>query len=75
MNTLAVAERAPKKERRDVTINIRASAYIRDLIDSAASILGKTRSDFILETASERLKTFSWIKPSSLLITNNTPSS
>lgn len=56
MNTLAVAERAPKKERRDVTINIRASAYIRDLIDSAASILGKTRSDFILETASEKAK-------------------
>ncbi len=56
MNTAAVAVRADKKERRNVTINIRASTYIRDLIDCAASILGKTRSDFILETASERAK-------------------
>jgi uncharacterized protein (DUF1778 family) len=56
MTATAFAERADKKERRNVTINIRASAHIRDLIDCAASILGKTRSDFILETASERAK-------------------
>lgn len=56
MSTAAVAERADDRGRRDVTINVRASAYIRDLIDCAASILGKTRSDFMLETASERAK-------------------
>lgn len=56
MTTAAIAKRADKRERRNVTINIRASAYTRDLIDRAASILGKTRSDFILETASERAK-------------------
>ncbi|WP_200155386.1 DUF1778 domain-containing protein [Chromatium okenii] len=32
-------------------MNIRAQRYQRDLIDKAAELLGKTRSDFILETA------------------------
>jgi uncharacterized protein (DUF1778 family) len=40
--------------RRDVTINVRATRQARDLIDRAATVLGKTRSDFILETARER---------------------
>ncbi len=34
-----------------VTINIRARPPQRDLIDKAAEALGKTRSDFMLETA------------------------
>jgi len=36
---------------RDININIRAQRNQRDLIDQAARILGKTRSDFMLETA------------------------
>jgi uncharacterized protein (DUF1778 family) len=33
------------------TINVRASAEVRDLIDRAAMIQGKTRTDFILEVS------------------------
>ena len=36
---------------RDININIRAKRTQRDLIDQAADLLGKTRSDFMLETA------------------------
>jgi uncharacterized protein (DUF1778 family) len=36
---------------RDQAINIRASRQQRDLIDQAASTLGKSRSEFMLETA------------------------
>ena len=36
---------------RDVTINIRAKQSQRDLIDLAAQAKGKSRSDFMLETA------------------------
>jgi uncharacterized protein (DUF1778 family) len=36
---------------RDVTINIRVYQGQRDLIDRAAEVLGKNRSDFMLETA------------------------
>lgn len=36
---------------RDVTLNIRAEARQRDLIDRAAQALGKSRSDFMLESA------------------------
>lgn len=36
---------------RDIHINIRAQRRQRDLIDQAAERLGKTRSDFMLETA------------------------
>lgn len=36
---------------RDQPINIRASRRQRDLIDQAAESLGKSRSDFMLETA------------------------
>ncbi len=36
---------------RDANINIRAKRVQRDLIDQAAALLGKTRSDFVLETA------------------------
>lgn len=37
--------------RRDTPINIRATAQQRDLIDRAARALGKSRTDFVLETA------------------------
>lgn len=39
---------------RDATINLRAKPEQRDLIDQAAAILGKNRSDFMLEAACER---------------------
>ena len=39
---------------RDATINLRALPEQRDLIDQAATLLGKNRSDFMLEVACER---------------------
>lgn len=42
---------------RDASINLRALPEQRDLIDHAASLLGKNRSDFMLEAACERAKT------------------
>jgi uncharacterized protein (DUF1778 family) len=39
---------------RDAAINLRALPEQRDLIDRAASLLGKNRSDFMLEAACER---------------------
>lgn len=37
--------------RRDAVINVRLTTKLRDLIDRAADVVGKTRSDFILESA------------------------
>ena len=42
---------------RDAAINLRAFPEQRDLIDHAAGLMGKNRSDFILEVACERAKT------------------
>jgi uncharacterized protein (DUF1778 family) len=39
---------------RDAAINLRAKPEQRDLIDQAASMLGKNRSDFMLEAACDR---------------------
>jgi uncharacterized protein (DUF1778 family) len=39
---------------RDAAINLRALPQQRDLIDKAATLLGKNRSDFMLEAACER---------------------
>lgn len=39
---------------RDVTINIRATQSQRDLIDYAAEIQGKSRSEFMLESAYQK---------------------
>jgi uncharacterized protein (DUF1778 family) len=39
---------------RDAIINLRALPEQRDLIDHAATLLGKNRSDFMLEVACER---------------------
>ncbi len=41
---------------RDAPINLRALPEQRDLIDHAANLLGKNRSDFMLEAACERAK-------------------
>ncbi|OJX33809.1 MAG: toxin-antitoxin system protein [Burkholderiales bacterium 68-12] len=42
---------------RDAAINLRARPDQRDLIDQAAAVLGKNRSDFMLEAACERART------------------
>lgn len=39
---------------RDAAINLRAHPEQRALIDSAAEVVGKSRSDFMLEAACER---------------------
>ena len=39
---------------RNTAINLRAHAEQRELIDQAASLLGKNRSDFMLEAACEK---------------------
>ena len=39
--------------RRDAVINVRVPMRVRDLIDSAADVVGKTRTDFILESATK----------------------
>lgn len=41
----------PTRAKSDTVMNVRISQSVRDLIDNAASLLGKTRTDFIVETA------------------------
>lgn len=53
----AVVERTKEvsgsEPRRDTVINVRLSTKSRDLIDRAAAVVGKTRSEFILEIVRE----------------------
>lgn len=42
---------------RNITINIRAQQRQRELIDQAAAMLGKNRSDFMLEIACREAET------------------
>jgi uncharacterized protein (DUF1778 family) len=41
---------------RDAPINLRALAEQRDLIDQAAQLLGKNRSDFMLEASCDKAR-------------------
>jgi uncharacterized protein (DUF1778 family) len=41
---------------RDAAINLRARPAQRDLIDHAAQLLGKNRSDFMLEAACDKAR-------------------
>ena len=41
---------------RDAAINLRALPEQRDMIDHAADLLGKNRSDFMLEAACDRAR-------------------
>jgi uncharacterized protein (DUF1778 family) len=41
---------------REAAINLRALPQQRDLIDQAASLLGKNRSDFMLEAACDKAR-------------------
>ena len=43
-----------KAPKRDTTINVRLSIKTRDLIDTAADLSGKSRSEFILESARQQ---------------------
>src|SRR5258708_3547271 len=47
----ATATREASDGRRDAVINVRLPRPLRDLIDRAADAAGKTRSEFILESA------------------------
>jgi uncharacterized protein (DUF1778 family) len=53
MPATAVAHR-PGAQRSGVTINLRASVHVRDLIDRAAALLGQNRSEFMLDSARRR---------------------
>ncbi|KRR27525.1 DUF1778 domain-containing protein [Bradyrhizobium retamae] len=48
--TIAVAERSSVTDAKG-SINLRIEANTRQLIDDAAAILGKTRTEFMIETA------------------------
>ena len=48
--TLAVAERPPAVDTKG-SINLRIEAHTRRLIDDAAAVLGKTRTEFMVESA------------------------
>ena len=48
--TVAVAERMSSADTKG-SINLRIEANTRQLIDDAAAILGKTRTEFMIETA------------------------
>lgn len=48
--TVVVAERAPATETKG-SINLRIDSNTRQLIDEAAAILGKTRTEFMVESA------------------------
>jgi uncharacterized protein (DUF1778 family) len=48
--TVAVAERSPAAETKG-SINLRIEANTRQLIDDAAAVLGKTRTEFMIDSA------------------------
>ena len=50
-----------RKTPRENQINIRATDEERAVIDYAASLVNKNRTDFIIELAYRKLKTSSWI--------------
>jgi uncharacterized protein (DUF1778 family) len=53
----ASSDEGSGNQTRDVTINIRAKQSQRDLIDQAAEIQGKSRSEFMLESAYQKAQT------------------
>jgi uncharacterized protein (DUF1778 family) len=52
-NSAAVAERPSVADTKG-SINLRIEANTRQLIDDAAAILGKTRTEFMIETARQQ---------------------
>lgn len=51
MRNSDASERGRRKPPADATITMRVPARTRDLIDSAAASLGKSRTEFVLDTA------------------------
>lgn len=51
MVTTAEKTSKAREARRDSVINLRVPSTTRDLIDSAAAALGKTRTEFVVESA------------------------
>ncbi|MFO1034838.1 MAG: DUF1778 domain-containing protein [Hyphomicrobiales bacterium] len=49
--TALAPRRTAAKSRRDAIINLRVPAKLRDLIDSAAEAVGKTRTQFLVDSA------------------------
>jgi uncharacterized protein (DUF1778 family) len=54
MLCISITYTAKGKYMRDAAINLRALPQQRDLIDHAAALLGKNRSDFMLEAACDK---------------------
>lgn len=53
MARAAVLERPAEEQTKTTTINLRVSHRTRDLIDMAANVVGKTRTEFMLESAQQ----------------------
>jgi uncharacterized protein (DUF1778 family) len=51
--SVAIAERAPATDAKG-SINLRIEANTRRLIDDAAAMLGKTRTEFMIESARQQ---------------------
>lgn len=49
----AVMERPAQEKSRTTTINLRVPHQTRDLIDTAAHVVGKSRTEFMLESAKQ----------------------
>jgi uncharacterized protein (DUF1778 family) len=54
--TASISPILKEKPMRDAAINLRARPVQRDLIDQAAQLLGKSRSDFMLEAACDKAR-------------------
>lgn len=48
------APRTDETRHRNIVINLRAAAPLRDLIDRAAALVGQNRSEFMLDSARRR---------------------
>jgi uncharacterized protein (DUF1778 family) len=51
MTAAAVRRNTTARERRDSVVNVRMARQTRELIDEAAEAVGKTRSEFMVESA------------------------
>jgi len=48
---MSITDERPAKRRRNDTINMRVPERTRELIDNAAAVSGKSRTEFVLESA------------------------
>ncbi len=46
--------RKKPRARRETVVNLRMTQAMRDVVDSAAAVVGKTRTDFIIESTHQR---------------------